>query len=130
MFLKVTIAGERTHWQKGLWILSHVINFPKNETYLSWAREQRNLTLIEISDFYQFTSFTQIRWSNFDTNLTDIYKPFVMFLNQHDDFLKTLLIGLSHFIALCNGFFKSFHIFIRRMYFSFRYVNILILAWF
>ena len=33
-----------------------------------------------------------------------------MFLNQHDDFLKTLLMGLSHFIALCNGFFKSFHI--------------------
>ena len=53
-----------------------------------------------------------------------------MFLNQHDDFLKTLLMGLSHFIALCNGFFKSFHIVIRRMYFSFRYVNILILAWF
>ena len=42
--------------------MSLVINFPNKETYLSWASEQRNLTLIEISDFYQFTSFTQIRF--------------------------------------------------------------------
>ena len=31
-----------------------------------------------------------------------------MFFDQHYDFLKTLLMGLSHCIALRNGFFQEF----------------------
>ena len=44
-------------------------------------------------------------WSNFNIQL--IY-DFCDVLNQHDDFLKTLLMGLSHCIVLCNGFFQEF----------------------
>ena len=35
----------KQHYRKACAYL--VINFPHEETYLSWAREQRNLTLIE-----------------------------------------------------------------------------------
>ena len=46
---KVTIAGERTQQNISSISLniSFVINFPHKETYLSRAREQGNLTLIE-----------------------------------------------------------------------------------
>ena len=68
------------------------------------------LRLKEISDFSQFTSFTQkiFRWSNFNTKLIST-SLFVIFFNQHSDFLKILLMVLSH--CTVWDFFKSFHIF-------------------